>query len=328
MSDFEQRIRDSLRRADTVVVPVEPLDPDEIAARASVRSLGGGRQWLVMVAVVVLAVGVGLGALALRGSGDTVTATPAAPATSPTDEGASVEVDVYSGRDNPHVALDAKVAQELYAMLADQEAAGLLHKTGAPDLSLGFRGFVLTPADSSLRELRILPTRVVVHGTTDYQQLHDPEQQFYNRVYDAIGPLLAEDVRRALPATKPEIPDVTATVPPSKGATATWVLAAPRSVSVTSDRLQLRVTRLECASGKTGQILEPVVSLGTDDIVIRTDAEPLSDGAQTCQGNDSVTVTVTLLEPIGSRSLVDAACLAGEAVRTSSCATGALRWSP
>ncbi len=92
--------------------------------------------------------------------------------------------------------------------------------------------------------------------------------------------------------------------------------------------LVLRVTRLECSGGKTGDLLEPVVSSGDNEIIIRTDAAPLGGGNHTCPGNDSVEVTVILPEPVGDRSLVDAACLQGEAVRTSFCATGAVRWTP
>ena len=71
-----------------------------------------------------------------------------------------------------------------------------------------------------------------------------------------------------------------------------------------------------------------MVSTSTDDIVVRTDAVANPPGMYNCLGNDSVAVTVTLSEPIGDRTLIDAACLAGDAVRTSSCQTGAIRWTP
>jgi hypothetical protein len=329
VSEFEQQIRDTLRRADAEPMPVAPIDPEEITGRTPTHTPGGGRRWLAAAAVVTLVAGIGLGAWALRGPGAGVPATPVAPATTPAATGAGLDVELHVGREIHSVPLDPKVTQELYLMLADHEAAGLLHKTGSPDFALGaFGGFVLTPADPSLPELRILPTRVIVHRAGDYQQLQDPNELFYNRVYDAISPLLDTDVRKALPPTKPEIPTITATIPPSKGATATWTLANPKAISITSDSLQLTVTRLECANGKTGKILEPEVSIGTADIIIRTDAAPISRGAGTCQANKSVSLTIILAEPIGNRSLIDAACLAGEAVRTSSCASGATRWTP
>lgn len=324
MSDFEDKIRDNLRRVDTAVIPVVPLDPDEIASRAPRRGgwAGAARNWLAVAAAIVLVAGAGLGAWSWLGRGSTV---PAAPAAAPQS---SVEIDVFSGRENPRVDLDAAVTTSLYAMLADQEGAGLLRPAVLPEQGLGFRGFVLTPADSSLPVLRILPTAVYVNRSGSYQQLPDPNMHFYNRVYDAIRPLIGDDVRDALPATNPEIPNVTATIPPAIGSPAIWVLAKPKSVSRASTSLELKVTRLECASGKTGTILQPVVSVGPGDIVIRADAEPLTGGGGDCQGNDSVTVTVPLPEPVGDRPLIDAACLEGRTLRTSLCAEGPARWTP
>ena len=197
MSDFEEQIRDTLRRADTEPMPVPPIDPDEIATRAPTRTPGGARRWLAVAAAISLVAGIGFGAWALGGRVAGVPATPAAPATTPAATGASVDVELHVGGEIHRVPLDPKVTQELYLMVADHEAAGFLHKTGSPDFALGaFGGFVLTPANPALPELRILPTRVIVHQAGDYQQLQDPNQLFYNRVYDAIAPLLDPDVRR------------------------------------------------------------------------------------------------------------------------------------
>ena len=160
------------------------------------------------------------------------------------------------------------------------------------------------------------------------QRLNDPGSSFCNRVYDAIRPLVSDDVRNLLPDSNPAIPDVTASIPPQQGVTGVWTLAHPDQVSSDSTSIDILVTRLECSSGKTGKIMKPVVSMGTDDIVVRADAVPNSGDRYTCQGNDSVAVTVPLSEPIGNRALVDAACLAGDAVRTSDCETGPIRWKP
>ena len=324
MSEFEDKIRDSLRRADSEIIPVAPLDPDEIASRASGRAprVGVARAWLAVAAAIVLVAGAGFGAWSWLGRGSMV---PAVPAAAPQS---SVEIDVFSGRENPRVNLDEAVTRGLYAMLADQEAAGPLSPAAPPEEGLGFRGFILTPSDSSLPVLRILPTTVYVNRSGSYQQLPDPNMNFYNLIYDAIRPLIGDDVRAALPATNPEIPNVTATIPPAIGSTAVWVLKNPESVTRASTRFELEVTRAECSGGKTGTILQPEVSLGPSDIVIRAAAEPLGDGSQSCPGNDSVTVTVTLPEPVGDRPLIDAACLEGSAVRTSFCADGAARWKP
>lgn len=329
MSEFEQKIRESLRRADDLVIPVAPLDAGDIMSNPQTRgsTAGSGRRWVAAAAAVVVVAAGGLGSWAWLQRDGGVAAVPVSPAT-PAAASAMVEVDLYSGRENPRVPLELAVVRELYAMLADQEAAGELRRTGTPDLALGFRGFVVTPADGSLPRLRILPDRVVVDRDGDYRQLQDPNMLFYNRVYDAVRPRVDADVREALPDSNPTIPAVTATVPPAVGTPAVWTLASPKDVDRTSTSLSLRASRLECASGKTGKLLAPVVSLGAADIVIRVDAAPLTSGAQTCQANNSVTITVILPQAIGDRSLVDAACLEGRAVRSRNCADGGTRWIP
>ncbi|WP_141680016.1 hypothetical protein, partial [Tessaracoccus lapidicaptus] len=70
------------------------------------------------------------------------------------------------------------------------------------------------------------------------------------------------------------------------GAAATWTLADSERVTATSTTVTIEVTRVECSSGVTGAIAQPVVSLGIDDIIIRVDAEPLpGNEPQNCQGN-------------------------------------------
>jgi hypothetical protein len=108
----------------------------------------------------------------------------------------------------------------------------------------------------------------------------------------------------------------------------TWELLNSTEVTSFSTTLRLGVTRLECASGVTGTVLDPRVRVEQERIVIRTDVEPLSPGGYTCQGNDAVPVTVELNEPIGKRELVDAACLGGRAVNTAPCTDNGVRWRP
>jgi hypothetical protein len=114
---------------------------------------------------------------------------------------------------------------------------------------------------------------------------------------------------------------------PEMGDIGTWELL---NSSITSDStvLQLGVTRLACASGVTGAVLDPVVQVQRERIVIRTDVKALSPGGYTCQGNNSVPVTVELDEPVGKRELVDAACLEGRAVNTAACMDKGVRWRP
>lgn len=328
MSEAEQEFRDSLRRAGDVTIPVAPLDPDEIiAASGQPWGVGPGRRWLAAAAAVVLVAGVGLGTWVWLGRDGTVPATPA-PVATPAASGDRVVVELYSGRENPEVDLDASVADQLYARLADQEAAGELEPGEPPESGLGFAGFVVRPADTSRPALRILTDAVYFDRSGTSMRLDDPHGSFYALVYDAVRPLLDDAARKALPDTDPAIPDVEATVPPQQGAVGTWVLADPKQVTSRTTSLVLRVTRLECSGGKTGDLLEPVVSWGDNEIIIRTDAAPLGGGFHTCPDNDAVEATVTLPEPIGDRSLVDAACLQGDAVRTSFCVEGAVRWTP
>jgi hypothetical protein len=110
-----------------------------------------------------------------------------------------------------------------------------------------------------------------------------------------------------------------------RGDVATWVLTDPASVDGDTQALEIEVTRLGCASGVTGEVLEPSVEYDDDRIVITVDVAPFGDQAADCQGNDAVPVTVTLDEPIGARELVDGACLEGEAVSTAFCEEPA-RW--
>ncbi|HQA77387.1 MAG TPA: hypothetical protein PLL50_03410 [Propionicimonas sp.] len=286
------------------------------------RAPWSDRTRVLVIAVCLLTVaGLALTAWSLRAGWGVVPATPAAAET-------KVMIDVFSGRENPVVTLDAAVAEELYLMLADHESAGEVHAGAAPDAVLGFRGLVVTPADDSRPTLRILPDTVHFERDDSWWRIDDTGQSFYDRVYHAIRPLVSADVRKLLPDSNPPIPEVSAVVPPAQGVTATWRLADPAEVSADSVSLSLLVTRLECSGGKTGELMEPVVSVSAEDIVIRVDAVPNPAGTYTCPGNDEVAVAVTLTEPVGVRPLVDAACLAGDAVRTSYCADGAVRWRP
>lgn len=111
----------------------------------------------------------------------------------------------------------------------------------------------------------------------------------------------------------------------SSGDIATWRLLDPTAVTPETSTLELGVTRLDCANGRTGRVLEPVVKVEDERIVIRTDVETFTGGAD-CPGNDEAPVTVELDQRVGARNLVDAACLRGGAVGTFVCADGPVRW--
>lgn len=115
--------------------------------------------------------------------------------------------------------------------------------------------------------------------------------------------------------------------PGSKGGDpATWQIAAAPEPAADGATLHLGVTRLGCASGRTGTVLEPEVTVEDDRVVINTPVERLS-GNSTCQGNDTVPLEVELSTDSVGKDLVDAACLdGGEAAGTAACAAGAARW--
>ena len=326
--DFEQKIRDALRRSDSVAIPVRPLDPDEVAALASEghrAKLGSGtaRRLLALAASVVLVAGVGLAAWSWLGRGAAIPAAPSA-ATEYT-----VEVDLYSGRENPELPLNPSVGRELYLMLKDIDAAGLLKPSDPPEFGLEFRGFVVTPSDPSLPVLRILPKTVYSIRAGSYEQYFDAEENIYNRVYHALSSQLPEGVPEALPTTTPAVPSLTAPLPPSLGDAATWTLAEPNAVNAASTTLTLNITRLGCSGGKTGDVLKPTFSTSNTQIIIRANVKPRDrSGFASCPSNDAVQITLALEEPVGARVLLDAACLEGDAVRTFFCATGAARWTP
>jgi hypothetical protein len=102
----------------------------------------------------------------------------------------------------------------------------------------------------------------------------------------------------------------------------------PQGAVVTSDdtSLMIEVTRLSCAGGVTGEVLEPAVSFTESEVVIVARVGEI-EGDQTCPSNDWVPITVDLSEPIGERKLVDGECLLGDSDRISDC-VDAVRWDP
>ena len=318
MTDLERAFRDALRRVDAIEVPVPPIDPAGLSGRVGLP----WRTLLAAAAALVLIAGVGV-AVWLNGRG--IPATPVPPAGQAVT---TVEVDVFSGRANPVLELDPSVADELYALFDDH--SGSAESVEPPELGLGFRGLVVTPADAARPVLRIQPD-AVLYGTLEaHQRLSDPDGVFFGTVLDAIRGSLPPEVLQAIGEPAEETPPDDTSPPPADGPepgdVATWILLEP--VTAESTDLVIGVTRLGCANGETGRVLPAVVEYGEDRIVIGVDVESRSDQPADCQGNDEVMFSVQLTEPIGQRDLVDAACLSGEAQGTSFCAAGAVRWTP
>ncbi|MFS0866546.1 hypothetical protein AB3M83_04310 [Microbacterium sp. 179-B 1A2 NHS] len=112
---------------------------------------------------------------------------------------------------------------------------------------------------------------------------------------------------------------------PTGAETGLWEIREPPTADSTS--IDIAVTRLECASGVTGDVLEPEVTYERDRILIATPVADNHSDAATCQDNDAVPITVVLTEPVGDRLLIDAACLEPEAGDLIACEDD-VRWRP
>ena len=128
-------------------------------------------------------------------------------------------------------------------------------------------------------------------------------------------------------STAPEGSPALSSLEPLAGDVATWAPAPDELLDPKTTSFVVEVTRLGCASGVTGTVLEPQIQYDETQVLLRTDVEKIGPGAYDCQGNDAVALEIHLDEPLGVRELVDAACLQGEAVGTVAC-TEAVRWAP
>ncbi|MGC3955843.1 MAG: hypothetical protein QM804_16630 [Propionicimonas sp.] len=439
MTDLERAFRDALRRADSVEVPVPPIDPVEV--KGAGRGRRPWRSGLAAAAALLLIAGVGIAVWASGRGVPAMPSAPGAPSEQPPEESgppsvapepgytaATVEVELYSGRENPVIDLDGSVAEELYALVTDrrERLAQQSLDWSLPEEGLGFRGFRVTYApDAGRPALLILPGLVQVGSDDDREIYADPDGTLFQLVASVLtdglrdevaagtvqvrmqnfGDTRLDDVRAAFPSNERlelgsllagasseyhivqlayeptwiavkqrgkewvyqpvdyvgetrlrpgrytyEIrvvdegngerlglrlshdsdggwPGKSASAP--DGAAGTWRLVNAEQVGPDSTQLAIAVTRVECNGGVTGEVLRPVVAYSRSEVVIRALVARIEgDGPRSCPENDWVETTVKLAEPIGDRELVDAACLAGEAVETSVCAEGPVRWTP
>lgn len=112
---------------------------------------------------------------------------------------------------------------------------------------------------------------------------------------------------------------------PTGAETGLWQIRQPPTSE--SMRVDIAVTRLECASGVTGVVLTPEVTYESDRILIATPVADNDSDAATCQDNEAVPVTVALTERIGERTLVDAGCLEPDTANLLVC-EDSVRWRP
>lgn len=110
-------------------------------------------------------------------------------------------------------------------------------------------------------------------------------------------------------------------------APATWTLQG--EVTAASAVVEIGVTRVDCADGVTGELLDPVVTYEDDRILIEARAAPNGLDGAGCPENDVVAQTVELDEPVGERALVDALCLDEPYSSYVWCdGTQGVRWTP
>ncbi|WP_153011685.1 DUF6174 domain-containing protein [Serinicoccus chungangensis] len=107
---------------------------------------------------------------------------------------------------------------------------------------------------------------------------------------------------------------------------ATWQVIAAPEPTPRGATVHLGVTRLGCANGVTGEVLEPTVLVEEERVVISTPVEHFPGGAD-CPTNDVEYLDVELPADALGKDLVDAACLnGGEAATTAACSLGPARW--
>lgn len=109
------------------------------------------------------------------------------------------------------------------------------------------------------------------------------------------------------------------------GETGVWQLQSEPSRDSTS--IDVVVSRFECASGVTGEVLNPLVRSERDRVVVTTPVADNGTDDGECQGNNGVGLNVSLGESLGERILVDGACLDTDA-RTTTLCDDPVRWRP
>ena len=88
------------------------------------------------------------------------------------------------------------------------------------------------------------------------------------------------------------------------GVAADWKLS--KKVAATATSFRILVTERACAGGKnaSGRLAKPRIVYTKTTVTITIGVKPL-EGAQGCPGNPATPLTVTLTEPLGTRTLMD-----------------------
>lgn len=119
-------------------------------------------------------------------------------ACSPSTSQATVEVDVYSGQENPVATLGTEALQQLDAFIVE-------HREGAPEVAalddpLGFRGLVVAPEGpgTTWAGARVLKDAVMVTSDDSTVQIEDDDSAAFDIVWNAIREDLDETVVKAV----------------------------------------------------------------------------------------------------------------------------------
>ena len=95
---------------------------------------------------------------------------------------------------------------------------------------------------------------------------------------------------------------------PRRGEPATWEVDPQRAPQPNDMKVLALVSRVECAGGRTGRVLAPVVAEDEQRVVVTFAVERTPDKVATCPGNRPVGQTFTLEQPLGDRPLFDGSC--------------------
>ena len=130
----------------------------------------------------------------------TLTAACTGPSAKPSD--AFVEIDLYSGRENPTSPLTWKASQDLLAFINSH--APDAEPAAEPMAALGFRGLVVTPidTDNNSSHIRIVPTAVYVTDGDVTQRIADESGEAFYLVWDDVRAHLEPAVVNAVEAAR------------------------------------------------------------------------------------------------------------------------------
>ncbi len=102
-----------------------------------------------------------------------------------------VELDIFSGRPNPHWTLGSEQADKLQSQLRELVPVRELVPTELPEPpGLGYRGFVIT----NIGQGSGIPRRIRVYNSV--ATVLEPEKEAYYRGAEEIEKILLEDARR------------------------------------------------------------------------------------------------------------------------------------